>query len=200
MRAEPANASPALFDMSDLPTPAAPRRLFTALFPDAAACAAVDAERQRWAGLPSGRLHPLPERMHLTLQCFNQVPVPAERAWLQALSALRFQPFEIVLDRAELWHAPSGLIAVLRPAPSAALDALHRATAQLARQAGLPAATQGFKPHLTTLRRAQATELSPLRQPIGWRVSAVDLIWSDLHARPPRYHRLGRFPDRCAPG
>ncbi len=224
MRARPADtvpSPPALFPMSELPLPAAPRRLFTALFPDAAACAAVDAARRRWAGLPPGRpkagqlprgaadhaqrgsvganalpsrLHPAPERMHLTLQFFGQVPAPTEQAWRQALAALRFDPFEIVLDRAELWHAPSGVIAVLRPAPNPALDALHRATARLARQAGLPAATQGFKPHLTTLRRAEATELAPLRQPIGWTARAIDLIWSDLHAQPPRYHRLGRFP------
>ena len=38
--------------MTDLPTPAAPRRLFTALFPPPEACAAIDAERQRWPGLP----------------------------------------------------------------------------------------------------------------------------------------------------
>ncbi|MFT4193258.1 2'-5' RNA ligase family protein [Ottowia sp.] len=179
--------------MSELPIPVAPRRLFTALFPDAAACAAVDAERRRWPGLPS-RLHPVPERMHLTLQFFGQVPAPAEQAWLRALAALRFEPFEIVLDHAELWQAPSGVIAVLRPAPNPALDELHRATARLARQAGLPAAMQGFRPHLTTLRRARVTERLPLRQPIGWTVRAVDLIWSDLHAQPPRYHRLGRFP------
>ena len=182
-----------LFDMTDLPTPSAPRRLFTALFPDAAACAAIDAERRRWTELPR-RLHPVPERMHLTLQFFNQVDAPHARDWLNALQSLRFTPFEIALTQAELWRAPSGVIAVLLPEPGEALVALHEATAQLARQAGLPAASSGFRPHLTTLRHVGHTTLAPLRQPIRWTVRQLDLIWSDLKAQPPRYHRLGSFP------
>lgn len=71
-------AQNALFAMTDLPTPAAPRRLFTALFPPPEACAAIDAERQRWPGLPR-RLHPVLGRMHLTLQFFNAVDAPHER-------------------------------------------------------------------------------------------------------------------------
>ena len=75
--------------------------------------------------------------------------------------------------------------------------ALHRATAQLARQAGLPAASNGFKPHLTTLRHAERTTLAPLTEPIRWTVRQVDLIWSDLKAQPPQYHRLGQFGRRA---
>lgn len=181
--------------MTDLPTPTAPRHLFTALFPDAAACAAIDAERRRWANLPR-RLRPVPERMHITLQFFNQVDAAHERDWLAALQGLRLAPFEIALTQAESWHAPSGVIAVLLPEPGDALVALHRATDQLARQAGLPAASSGFRPHLTTLRHAEHTTLAPLGEPIRWIVRTVELIWSDLQAQPPRYHRLGSFPAR----
>ena len=120
--------------------------------------------------------------------------MPSERAWLQSLRTLHFDPFEIVLERAEPWRTDKDLIVVLRPAPSAALAALHRATAQLARRAGLPAATQGFKPHLTTLRYTQPTGPMPLRQPIRWTVRGIDLIWSELRPRPLCYHLLGRFP------
>ncbi len=172
---------------------AVPRRLFTALFPPPQACAAIDAERQRWAGLPH-RLHPVPERMHITLQFFNRVDAPHERDWLAALQALRFEPFEITLTQADLWQAPSGTIAVLTPEPTPALMELLRATALLARQAGLPADTQGFKLHLTTLRRAERAVLAPLAEPIRWTVRDVALVWSDLKAQPPRYHRLSAFP------
>lgn len=182
--------------MTDLPTPAAPRRLFTALFPPPEACAAIDAERQRWPGLPR-RLHPVLGRMHLTLQFFNAVDAPHERDWLAALQTLRFATFEITLTQAELWRAPSGMIAVLVPEHTPELAALHRATAQLARQAGLPAASNGFKPHLTTLRHAERTTLAPLTEPIRWTVRQVDLIWSDLKAQPPQYHRLGQFGRRA---
>ncbi|MFT3777289.1 MAG: 2'-5' RNA ligase family protein [Ottowia sp.] len=194
MPATTADAPPSLFDLDELPTPAAPRRLFTGLFPDAAVLAAIDAARRHWPGVPQGRLHPVPERLHLTLQCFHRVSVSSERAWLQSLRSLRFDPFEIVLDRAEPWRTDKDLIVVLRPAPSAALAALHRATAQLARRAGLYADTQGFRPHLTTLRHALSTGPMPLRQPIRWTVRGVDLICSELRPRPLRYHPLGRFP------
>lgn len=183
---------PALFPMSELPTPAAPRRLFTALFPPLEASKAIDAERQRWPGLPR-RLHPVPERMHLTLQFFNAVDAVHERDWRAALQSLRFAPFEIALTQAELWRVQSGVIAVLLPEPSAALTDLHHTTAQLARQAGLPA-TSGFKPHLTTLRRAEHSTPLPLRQPIAWTVRELALIWSELRPQPLRYHRLGCFP------
>lgn len=183
---------PALFPMSELPTPAAPRRLFTALFPPPEACAAIDAERQRWPGLPR-RLHPVPERMHITLQFFNAVDAAHERDWRAALQGLRFAPFEIALTQVELWRVQSGVIAVLLPEPSATLTDLHHTTAQLARQAGLPAAS-GFRPHLTTLRRAEHSTPLPLRQPIGWTVRELALIWSELRSQPPRYHRLGCFP------
>ena len=185
---------PALFAMTELHLPTPPRRLFTALFPPPDACAAIDAESQRWSGLPRN-LHPVQERMHITLQCFNQVDAPHERAWRAALGALCFQPFEIALTHVDLWHTPSDTIAVLLPEPSQSLAALHQATAQLARQACLPASTTDWRPHLTTLRGAQKATPQPLTQPITWTVRHLDLIWLELKARPPRYHRLARFPD-----
>lgn len=168
------------------------RRLFTALFPSSGASAAIAAARLRWPDLPR-KLHPLPERMHVTLQFFNRVAPAQQQAWLDALARLRFEPFDLALVRAEVWRAPRGAIVVLRPAENAALDALHAATDELARAAGLAPERRGWEPHLTALRHADRLVLEPLAQPITWRVRAVDLIWSDLQARPPCYHRLGRF-------
>lgn len=177
--------------------PPASRRLFTALFPPPEACAAIDAARRGWAGLPR-RLRPVPERMHVTLQFHDPVAPGQERAWLAALAELRFEPFEIALVRAELWHAPRGTIAVLRAAPSAALAALQQQTAGLAAQAGLPRETRPYKPHLTVLRQAERVRLERLAAPIAWQASQVALIWSDLRAQPPCYYRLGQYPARPA--
>jgi len=171
---------------------AAPRRLFTALFADAPACAAIDAARQGWGGLPR-RLRPVPERMHVTLQFFNAVQAEREQAWRAALAGLRFMPFDIHLTRPELWHAPRGTIAVLRAAPGPALDDLHAATNALARAAGLTPDARPYKPHLTALRQAERVQLTRLPAPITWRVRAVSLIWSDLQAQPPCYQVLGCF-------
>ena len=179
--------------MADMTAAPAPRRLFTALFPDAGALAAIDAARQGWGSLPR-RPRPVPERMHVTLQFFNAVDAERERAWRAALAGLRFDPFDIALTRPELWHAPRGTIAVLRTAPCPALDTLHTATGDLARAAGLAPEVRPYKPHLTALRQAERVALTRLAAPITWRVGAVRLIWSDLQAQPPCYRVLGTYP------
>ncbi|MBN9405651.1 MAG: RNA 2',3'-cyclic phosphodiesterase [Burkholderiales bacterium] len=192
MQARTAAATPS---MTTDPAAEAPRRLFTALFPDAAARAAIDAARQAWGGLPR-RLRPAPERMHVTLQFFDAVDAEHERAWRAALAGLRFDAFDITLARAELWHAPRGTIAVLRAAPCPALDALHAATDALARAAGLAPDARPYKPHLTALRQAERVQGARLAAPITWRVGAVSLVWSELQAQPPRYRVLGSCPGR----
>ena len=179
--------------MADMTAAPAPRRLFTALFPDAGALAAIDAARQGWGSLPR-RPRPVPERMHVTLQFFNAVDAEREQAWRAALAGLRFDPFDIALTRPELWHAPRGTIAVLRAAPCPALDTLHTATGDLARAAGLAPEVRPYKPHLTALRQAERVALTRLAAPITWRVGAVRLIWSDLQAQPPCYRVLGTYP------
>lgn len=178
--------------MSTAPEATAPRRLFTALFPDAAASAAIALARQGWSGLPP-RLRPVPERMHVTLQFLGAVDAAQEAAWRAALAGLRFAPFELVLTRPEIWHAPRGAIAVLRAQPCEALLALHAATDALARQAGLAPDARPFKPHLTALRQAEQVVPGRLPAPIRWQVQRVRLVWSDLTAQPPCYRTLGEF-------
>lgn len=173
-------------------TPTPDRRLFTALFPDTATCAAIDAARQSWGGLPR-HVRPLPQRMHMTLQFFGAVDGAHEAAWRAALTGLRFAPLDVVLERAELWHAPHGTIAVLRAQPCEALMALHAQTDLLAHAAGLAPDARPWKPHLTALRQAEQVVLARLPTPIVWRVHALQLVWSDLQAAPPDYRVLGRF-------
>lgn len=178
--------------MTEPSTARASRRLFTALFPDATARAAIDAARRAWAGLPP-RVRPEPERMHVTLQFFSAVDEAHEAAWLAALAGLRFAPFDVALHRAELWHAPHGTIAVLRAAPSEALTQLHARTDVIARQAGLVPDARAYKPHLTALRHAETLASVRLPEPMGWRVDALRLVWSDLSAQPPCHRTLGAF-------
>lgn len=175
------------------PSAPAARRLFTALFPDDAACAAIVAARAQWQGRPA-RERPRPGRLHVTLQFFDAVDAAREAAWRQALAALRFAPFELTLARAELWHAPHGTIAVLRADPCDALAQLHARTDAIAREAGLTPDARPCKPHLTALRQAERLAPPPrLREPIRWRVQALRLVWSDLAAQPPCYRVLGHF-------
>lgn len=178
-------------------TDAPPRRLFTALFPPDDVQAEIDRLRRHWQELPR-KLRPALHRMHLTLQFQPAVAPPQEAAWLAALSRLDLRPFDLALVRAELWHSGHDTLAVLRPAASAELDALHAATDALAREAGLTPQPRRWKPHVTILRQAGRIRRVALAAPIRWQVRSVDLVWSDLDGNPPRYRVLARCPAHSA--
>lgn len=181
-RVKPSAAAPA----------AAGRRLFTALFPDAALRAALDAARQPWRGA-TRPLRPRPERLHLTLQFCAHASAAQEVAWRQALARLRFAPFTLTLERVECWRLPRERVWVLRPAPSVELTALHQRSAALAHVAGLMLPERTWKPHLTLLRHAPAGSAPEALALLHWTVREVVLVCSDLRAQPARYDVLGRF-------
>ena len=89
---------------------------------------------------------------------------------------------------------PCGTLAVLRGIQPA-LTAPRQRTAELAAQAGLPPERRPQLPRLTALRQAEQVQTRPLAALIRWQVDQVALIWSDLQAQPPFYHRLGMFPE-----
>lgn len=171
-------------DLSD------PLRLFTAILPTAREREAVAALRRSWVP-PGQRLCPRAERLHMTLQFVAQWPADRVAEWQQALSSLQFAPFDLVLDRCELWP---GQLLVLRPCPSTPLRALHAATRELAEQVGLPLQARRWRPHVTVLHRAALPQVPSVARSLTWRVDAVCLVQSDLAAQPPSYTVVGRYP------
>lgn len=115
----------------------------------------------------------------------------ARRAGGAAFCAVRHR----ALTRAELWHAPRGTIAVLRPAPCPALDALHAATDVLARTAGLAPEARPYRPHPTALRHAERVQGARLPAPTAGACRQSTGLVVDLQAQP-RYHRLAAFAAR----
>lgn len=166
--------------------PTAPfARLFVALWPDAAALRALAAWQARWAW-PRGAAVVAPAQLHLTLHFIGAVPTG--RLTELALGLARpMHPFELDLDRTELW--PQGL-AVLRPdAVPAALTALHTELQAALQQLALPVQARAFRPHVTLARRA--TGALPPSEPatLQWSVRGYALVQSRSG-----YQTLAHYP------
>lgn len=173
----------------DLP-PEAQRlvRLFIGLWPPDAVRDGIREHMQRWTW-PRAAAPVRADKLHMTLHFLGFVPPERMAALVPALD-VGFEPFELSLDRAELW---SGGIAVLRtqaapPELRALHDRLNRALGDL----GLRAARQHLKPHVTVARRAHGALPPAQREVIRWTVADYRLIESDL--RPPtQYVVRGRY-------
>lgn len=171
-------------------------RLFLALFPDAAAAAAIaEMARQLHAahGL-RGRLVP-PERLHLTLLFLGDFP--ALPTWLvertcRALADLRAPAFAVCLD--EVYSFPGRRVRPLVLAGAVAPSPLHDLWSRLRvalHGAGVHETdTRPWTPHVTLLR--DASVLAPRRvAPLCWVAREFALVRSRVgHGV---YETLARF-------
>ncbi len=133
---------------------AKPLRLFLAIWPDEPLRAALAAWQGEWTWPPRAGLVKR-ERLHLTLHFLGDVEADRLPALVRALS-FAFEPFELDLNRAEVW--PIG-VAVLEagsvPPPLSLLhDALRRELVAL----DLPVEERRYRPHVTLARRAHGAK------------------------------------------
>ena len=169
-------------------------RLFLALWPDAAVRAALREQALRW-GWPDAARRYDESDWHLTLHFLGHLP--AERlADLRAGLTVDVEPFELLLDRAELWHG----IAVLscEQVPPALLQ-LHQVLAHAMQRLDLLPDARPYRPHLTLARSAVGAQL-PLEPPrIAWPVRGYALVRSTADPRW-RYDAVQQYPvHRCKP-
>jgi 2'-5' RNA ligase len=162
-----------------------PARLFIGLWPSEDVRDAVWRHAQAWSW-PRTASRVRREKLHMTLHFLGELPRERVAGVAQGLE-VPVEPFELVLDRGEVWH---GGIAVLRTAatPPGLRDLHERLTHVLARLELSPARSQ-LKPHVTLARRAQGA-VAPACEPMGWSVDSFVLIESDL--RPPGAYRIVR--------
>ena len=163
-------------------------RLFTALWPDPAARRALAVWQAQWQWPPQARPTP-PEQLHLTLHFLGALPAARIEALGDALAqraAPAVAPFELQLDRAEVW--PRGLAVLCPAAPPPALAALHAAQAATLLRLGLQPETRPYRPHLTLARQA-AGAVPPAAPPaLRWPVQDTVLV-----ASVDGYRVLGRY-------
>lgn len=160
-------------------------RLFLALWPGEAMRAAIFAHAEAWAW-PPGAARVRGEKLHLTLHFLGDVPRERVPALLEAVRTLPFTPFELVLQRVEVWN--NG-VAVLRPlvVPPALRD-LHAAAGDRLQSLGHPREARAYRPHVTLARRAFDATASPARLPIHWSPPPPVLV--EAEPFPPRRYRV----------
>lgn len=168
-------------------------RFFLALWPDAAARAALAGHALRW-GWPDAARRYGESDWHVTLQFLGALP-PQRLAELRRGLAVRFEPFEIRLDRAELWSRGLAVLTCTQIPP--ALLQLHDALAQALLELGLQPESRHYLPHLTLARSATGALLPPEPPAIAWPVRGYALVRSTGDARW-RYDLLQQYPsDPC---
>ncbi len=153
---------------------AAACRLFLAVWPTVAARDELLQRQRQWSWSPAAAAI-AGERLHLTLHFLGSLP----RQRLAELSSglqVAFEPFELVLDRAEIW--PHGLVVLRAGSPAAALQDLHGSLGDALRSLGLIPERRRFRPHVTLARRA-AGSIPPLAgAELRWQVNSYTLVES----------------------
>jgi 2'-5' RNA ligase len=178
--------------MPDRAAGAATRRLFFALWPDAAlreaAAALVEQLVPRGMGRPQR-----PDQLHVTLAFLGDVP---ERRLADVHAAAQASPgatFTIEFDALEHWRMPRVLCLVATdvPPPLAALvGALQAALAT--RQ--LPVDDRPFRPHLTLARKLARFDGPASIEPLVWPATTLTLVESRTDPAGVRYEVLGSWP------
>ena len=147
------------------PDPAAPMRLFVALWPDPATRAGIARCQQAWEW-PLRAAPVKAERLHLTLHFLGDVPghrLPEIAAGLRG----PFEPFALELEHGEVW--PNG-IAVLEPTRiPPQLERLHAALREAVIALGLAVDSRPFRPHITLARRARGAQPPAQHPRLHWR-------------------------------
>lgn len=147
----------------DVPTP----RLFLALWPDAAARAALAGWRDHWTW-PAGAVPTPTANLHLTLHFLG--PVAVDRLpQLEAALALPAEPFALEFGRAELW--PGGTAVVCPLAAPEPMLRLREALAVVLRRLALPVEERAFRPHVTLARKARHAAVPADGPALAWRVA-----------------------------
>jgi RNA 2',3'-cyclic 3'-phosphodiesterase len=166
-------------------------RLFFALWPDDPVRDALVAAARPLASACSGR--PVaPRNYHLTLAFLGGVDGARLEPVRDAASAVRAEPFELVMDTHGHWAGPRvAWLGASRPPAAAAMLAgrLWDALEPL----GFAREQRPFRPHLTVLRKCRTCEWAGPVARVCWPVRDFVLVKSETLPSGPSYEVLDRW-------
>ncbi len=165
------------------------RRVFFALWPDEATRTAIaratrDAVR-RCGGKPTPKAN-----LHITLAFLGPI-TEEDLARVEALTPPSTAPFEIVLDRLELWQRAQVLWIGPSRTPEPLL-ALERELWDRLVDAGFSRERRPYVAHVTLARKAQAARGAV--DAVAWRIDGIALVESKTGPRSSRYTVLKSWP------
>lgn len=152
-------------------------RTFFALWPDEDAAVALARLSRTLAGECGGK--PVArEKIHLTLAFLGAIDAAALERARGIGSRLRFEPFDLVLDRVGSFRparvAWAGFTQVPEP-----LREVAEGLAVLLCGAGIELEDRRFVPHVTLARRIRGAVASAPVEPVQWRVRGLALVESE---------------------
>lgn len=168
------------------------RRVFFALWPDAAARDALDDLAAKCAAECRGK-RVVRDNLHLTLAFIGMVSSERIAVLQEAASRVRFDPCEMLLDRLGCWPRNRILWAGCSETPPAEILLFSALSRELA-GAGFPIEARAHVPHVTLVRNALCERLSKHEILVPWRVDAFTLVESSLQPTGARYYVLSRWP------
>jgi RNA 2',3'-cyclic 3'-phosphodiesterase len=188
-----------LFQPHPPPTGAAPRFLFFALCPDAAA-----ADRIHNLAIRLGDTHGLEGKitdtgqLHVTL-CFlgsvSKLPPDAVLAADTAARTLEVEPFPLRFDRVKSFPGSNAFVLCQEEECSELIKLRNRLLVALSRSGRFPLEKREFRAHVTLMHDPKLVQLQEV-EPIGWTVRELLLMRS--HHGLTSYQVLGRYPLSCA--
>ena len=164
------------------------RRLFFALWPDAAV-------RQSLEAVSGKRLRKVkripPANLHLTLAFPGVVTRPVQECLETGAGRIVAQPFELLVDRAGYWPGPRIMWIGPTRIP-AGLWALVTAVRQVLAECGLDPESRPYQPHITLARKANPGVVADEFEPISWSIRRFSLVESVTDPAGAKY-----LPLRC---
>jgi RNA 2',3'-cyclic 3'-phosphodiesterase len=149
-------------------------RLFTALWPDAAARARLVALRDAWRWPPGAR--PVADaKLHATLHFIGSFRRDRLGDLRQALGTVAVEPLRLDLAGADVWRG--GIAVALFDAGPGVL-ALHARLGAALLDLGVTLDPRPFQPHVTLARRAGLAQPPAVLPPLDWAADAFALVES----------------------
>ena len=178
--------------MSDPARAPASRRLFFALWPDAALREEAAGRVATLVATAGGRPQ-RPDQLHLTLVFLGQVAEDRVASVRSVGAEATGAPVTVTLDRLEHWRKPQVLCLTASEVPPPLVVLVEEIRASLV-AAELPSETRPYRPHLTLARKVTRFDPRPEVEPLLWRADAVTLVESRSDARGSRYEPLASWP------
>lgn len=167
-----------------------PDRWFFALWPEAAARAALAAGAAKLIPPGARALHP--RDLHLTLVFLGQLGPEGLDAAVRAAETVRAGPIKLRIDQAG--HFPRSRVLWCGPAESSPdLLGLHRQLCLALMGRGLAIESRPYRPHITLARKASGCPRQDWGPPVEW-TSRYLVLARGLECPAPRYAQWRCWP------
>lgn len=179
--------------MPDPECSTATRRVFFALWPDAALRATAAARVAALAPAAVGRPQ-RPDQLHVTLVFLGAVAETRLADVRTVAGGVTAAPFAIELDRLEYWRKPRVLSLCASVVPPVLQGLVERLRGELAARQ-LPTESRPYVPHLTLARKvARYVPASATVEPLRWLAAAITLVESRSLDSGSHYEPLASWP------